>query len=126
MQVPVEYMYGRLISCFETSDEECCLVQVFEMVEVQGSQIRNDQNCPLLTALDFLMVIPASSIMSSVLMVHECTGDCSFSHTTRPVLVEREEVELDTGLTYAHDYSNNLYCLNIYYVQYNVALNRHQ
>ncbi len=110
MQAPVQY--GRLVSCFETSSgENCCLIQAFEMMETAQGTIQNEQNCP---ALDFLMVVPSSSIRSRAAMVHECSGDCSFTHATRPRVVEREEVELETGLTFVHDYSNNLYCLNIY------------
>ncbi len=65
-------------------------------------------------AMDFLLVVPSASVLSNVSMVHECTGQCTFSTAPRPTIVEREAVELATGLSYFHDYSNNMFFLNIY------------
>ncbi len=79
-----------------------------EMLE--RGKISNEQNCPLLMAMNFLLVVPSASVLSSVSMVHECT----FSTAPRPTIVEREAVELATGLSHFHDYSNNMYSLNTY------------
>ncbi len=108
----MEY-YGQLRLCFTTAlGQDYCLVQTFDMLD--RGKISSEQNCSLLMAMDFLLVVPSASVISSVSMVHECTGERKFSTAPRPTIVEREAVELATGLSYFHDYSNNMYSLNIH------------
>ena len=99
--------YGQLRACFaassgeQSADEECCLLQRFDRAICGENPIRNEKGCPLLFSLPVLTVVPASSIQTEISIVHECGQSCRIEHTT-------------FGLVYVHDYSNNLFCLNIY------------
>lgn len=79
-----------------------------------GTVITNDRDCPLLSATNYVAAVHPSDIISAVSIVHECTTDCKFK-AGKSRKVERQEVDLQTGLTLEHDYTTNtFFSLNIY------------
>lgn len=73
---------------------------------MSGNQpILNDKLCPLLLALDTLFIIPSTSIISTVSIVHECSTTCHIESSKYHEKIEREDVELP-GLSFIHDLTN--------------------
>ena len=102
--------------CFTTNStsNNYCLVQLFEKVTDGSQSLLNEQNCPLLFLLKVLKVVPSQSIMSTVSIIHQCGDSCKFCDaTTYSRKVEREDIEVD-GLVLKHDWTNTMFCLNVY------------
>ena len=79
-----------------------------------GTVITNDRDCPLLSAMNYVTAVDPKDIISAVSIVHECTTDCKFKAGSGRK-IERQAVDLQTGLTLQHDYTNNtFFSLNIY------------
>ena len=78
-----------------------------------GEHIMNDYDCPILMMADILFCIPSVSVSHSLSVVHECTNTCVFVSGLASKKVEHEEVNC-TQLCYEHDWSNNMYSLNVY------------
>ena len=80
-----------------------------------GNPITNDFECPLLTQTDTVLLVPPHWVQSSVSIIHQCTDTCIFTDSGIRRRIEREEVHVHRqNLLYKHDWSNNLYCLNIF------------
>jgi len=107
--------YGHLMACFAQTKElgEYCIIQRYERVLCGDQQLTNEKECPLLFRVKVLAVIPASAICTAVSIVHECDQSCSFQQRQKSWTMEREHITR-SGLLHVHDYSNTLFCLNIY------------
>ena len=81
-------------------------------MKVNGQQIINEQDCPLLTKSKHLLSVPSSDILSPVSIVHECTS-CRLETKRKRQKIERESIDIDT-LVLAHNYKTNNFALNIY------------
>ena len=68
--------------------------------------ITKDRDCPLLSAMNYVTAIHLKDIISGVSIVHECTTDCKFK-AGNGRKIERQAVDLQTGLTLQQDYTNN-------------------
>jgi len=59
--------------------------------------------------------VDSTRIQKAVSMVHECGNHCKFEKSVILNTVEREQVA-DTKLVFLHDWTQLLYCLNVYCV----------
>ena len=103
--------FGQLKACIQTVADQnnYILVQPYDRQTVV-----NEVDCPILIKLNTLIVIPSTSVVCSISVVHQCTDSCnSILSVPRTSTVEREDVEL-CGMTFKHDYNNSMYCLNIF------------
>ena len=82
-------------------------------MELNGDAIVKDYDCSLLTLTANITIISSSLVIQSVSIVHECTSTCVFTTLPNIRTVERERIEL-AQLIFKHDWTNMLYCLNIY------------
>ena len=78
-----------------------------------GENILNELECPLLTLTDIVYCIPSGSISHSVSVVHECSNTCVFLSSMASRRLEHETVS-SSQLCYHHDWSNNMYSLNVF------------
>lgn len=103
-------------ACFSAGGKQFCVVQPFEPVEYKNTPINNEFDCPLLTLEPTFVTVPAHQVFCDVSIIHECTKTCSFTKTptSKTETVEREQIPYRNASCYKHDFSNNVYCLNIY------------
>ena len=87
-----------------------CIIQKFEMMELDGNPIQNSYDCPLLTLLPTLHFVSTAHVHSAVSIVHECTEACTFVELPSTHSVEREDVST-TNLVYQHDFDSHLMCI---------------
>ena len=91
-----------------------CIIRELAEVHAIEEQVFNDTECPLLTLTNSLYnIIPTSHIVSSVSIMHECNPSCTFENAYTSIPRERETLHT-SKLIYTHDYSNKLFCLNVY------------
>ena len=114
-----EYMqvkYGDLKACFSASGKQLCVLQPFTPLECMNTPIYNEFECLLLTLEPGFIIVPAHQVLCDVSIVHECTKTCSLIKipTSKIETVEREHIPYRNTSCYKHDYSNPVYCLNIY------------
>ncbi len=107
--------YGILLLCCRSvQGRVVCLVQGFEALESPlGEPLVNEYDCPLLSLTRTVITVYAFNIIKAISIVHECTESCCFVNSVRHRNVEREQISV-SSLVYEHDFSNYLYCLNIY------------
>lgn len=106
--------YAILLTCFKSQEGECyCIVKPFEALVSMEEAIENELDCPLLELEERIEVIRSNKVTQSVSIIHECTHTCIFKSTSKRI-IEREQVTSEDGLTYHHDKTNNIYCLNVY------------
>lgn len=112
----MQEMFAELLLCVQSSaGDRMCLVRPMELLlSSQGQRVCNEYDCPLLHAEQKVTVVPASSVNFSVSIVHECGQSCVFSVQPRQRRVERQVIVDCDNLVYQHDFSNNLFCLNVY------------
>ena len=80
-----------------------------------GEQILTEFDCPVIELTKKLFLVSPVVIMGPISIVHLCAGTCTISQEPSTRLYEREEVALtSTQLVFKHDFSNKLYCYNIY------------
>lgn len=111
----LQSQYALLLVCVAKEDCWCCLVRNMEEIKINDQQLTNEYDCPLLTLSPYITAISPHSILTSLSVVHECTNTCTFieSHATRRV--EREVIQENrTSLIFNHDWSNDIYALNIF------------
>ncbi len=73
-------------------------------------------HCPILIKTSVKVVIPSSQLQQRIHIVHDCSsGQCEFELTRHGMVEEREEVQRDS-LTNKHDYSNNRYLFNRFFL----------
>ena len=70
---------------------------------MSGTPLLTEFDCPLLELTSSLYTLPTNSIISPVSVEHVCNNSCK--------IIE---------YTYVHDYSNCLFCLDIYCTSYYV------
>lgn len=113
----VQVDIGLLAACFtaprETIHKSFCVVQQLEHMDSYGIPVCNEYDCPLLTLSNLFRCIPSICISHSVSVVHECSASCVFRRIITTAIVERRRVQTQK-LSFVHDFSNNLYALNIY------------
>ena len=107
---------GVLLCCvrIDESNHGMCLVQKLEsLLAPSGVPVLNDLDCPLLLLTQEIHGIGPQCISKSVSIFHECTDSCVLVECTAQCDMEREQVE-KTKLVYKHDFSNNLFCYNVF------------
>ena len=97
--------------------ESYCIVNTFDTIDVGGHQLINEFDCPLLELTEKFEVVPSVDVLKSVSVIHACSGTC-ISTPKKRTLLEREEVEVKTLKTIKHDYTNNMFFLNLYCINY--------
>ena len=111
----LQQQYALLLACVAQDRQWYCVIRPLEMMTALGNPITNDFECPLLTLTDTVLLVPPHRVQTSVSIVHQCTDTCTFTDTGIRRRIEREEVHIRScNLLYKHDWSNNLYCLNIF------------
>ena len=101
---------------FRTSESSYCTVQVLEPeAAIPQGCILDEFDCPLLIMVDFFHVIP---VCAAVSVVHKCTTTCSFVEKTASVVVEGCDTSINR-LVFVHDWTNAVYCNNIYCLKNN-------
>ncbi|KAL5489080.1 hypothetical protein EMCRGX_G018130 [Ephydatia muelleri] len=111
LSVPVEQQ------CFRASNGAtyCVLQGLLPLQSIDGEQLHNAFDCPILELTRKLFIVPNADIQRPVNIVHECTDSCTFSEVATTLSVEREQL-VSTKLTYIHDWDNPYYCYNIFCV----------
>lgn len=82
-------------------------------MDADGEPILNEFDCPFLTFSNLIYCIPSTSVKRSVSVVHECSNTCMYTTDLTSKTVEHEGVDV-SEVVFKHDWSTNLYCLNIY------------
>ena len=73
----------------------------------------NEYDCPL---LELSKRILCHSIQSPVSVVHECSTSCVVQEGSSAESMEREKVIVSEGLVLSHDWTNRIYCYNVFCV----------
>lgn len=76
----------------------------------------NEYDCPLLELSKRIFTTSCHSIKSPVSLVHECGTSCVVQEGSSAESMEREEVVVSNGLVLSHDWTNRLYCYNVFCV----------
>ncbi len=106
--------YGLLLCCKTADGRVVCLLQGFETLESPlGEPLLNEYDCPLLSLTRTVIAVPAVHVRKATSIVHECTETCCFVNIVHYRNVEREQVP-QSSLVYQNDFSNCMYCLNVY------------
>ena len=82
-----------------------CILIVFQPTSVCNEYLLLLENA--------LHIVPAMYIGRAVSIVHQCNATCTFWRTPATTLIERETIS-KLQVNFIHDYSNNMYCLNVY------------
>ena len=82
-------------------------------MDINGEYIYNDYDCPILSLTNLVYCISSEHILQSVSIIHECTTTCVFVTKSVSKRVEHEDVNT-SSLAYDHDWSNKLFCHNVY------------
>lgn len=90
------------------------MVQLLQRLDSMGTALCNEVDCPLLQLTNVFHCVSSNCIQKSVSIHHECSNSCIFKHGTGSKTIERENVSFKNNLTFHHDYTNNIYCLNVY------------
>ena len=106
--------YAMLLFCITFKSRALCFVRLLEQMDFNGEDVLNDYDCPLLTLTSNIVTIPSCKVEASVSIIHQCTSSCTFVLSPVGQIVERENVSNAGSLTYKHDGTNTLYCLNVY------------
>ena len=85
------------------------------MLSTWDDPIIDEFDCPLLALTNTVHLVPPNSIHVAVSIMHQCTNTCKFVETAITRRIEREQVDVHNhSLVFKHDWSNDLYCLNIF------------
>ena len=120
ISVSPQVEYGQLKGCFisRATGVKYCIIQLFESVMCAGqgdeNVIKNEVECPLLFQLKLFGILQSNTIQHTVSLVQECTSACTLKKTSIYRTVEREDITQTSTLAYCHDWTNNLFCLNVY------------
>lgn len=99
------------------TNEKLCLVRPLHLQNSSSQAVRDEFDCPLAILADEIIVVPPSSIIRPVSVVHACSTSCKFVQSgSRVSMFEREELEISrkNQVTFRHDVLNKLYCINVY------------
>ena len=108
--------YGQLLACFkvaETTHSLCIVRELAEIEAMDDQPLHNELDCPLLTMTNELHVVQTASVSTAVSIMHECNASCTLVHSPDVLAREREALTI-TRLTHKHDYTNTMFCLNVY------------
>ena len=89
------------------------LVQSLQSMDLFGETVSNEYDCPLYSLSKLIYCIPSKHVCHSVSVVHECTNTCTFVTKLVPKKLEHEDVNI-SSLIFEHNWSNNMYCHNLY------------
>jgi hypothetical protein len=103
---------GLLLNCFSVR-EDGLSYSVVRPLDSMGENLLNEYDCPILTMSNLVYCIPSTSVLYPVSVVHECNNSCVFVSGIISRAVEHEKVD-SAQLCYHHDWSNNMYSLNIF------------
>ena len=110
---------GAVKPLHPSSETTAILVQVKEyaFVEDENGQTKNGRfDSPLLKKTNKVAIVHSSNICHKVNIVHNCIdGHCKFEDANHTFVEGREGVVRD-ALIYTHDYDNNTYLLNSFYL----------
>lgn len=106
---------GLLLACFKEHayGVSYAIVQLLQFMDNLGEIIINEFDCPLLMLSSLVYCVLASHVDHSISVVHECTDSCKYVTGQGAKTIEHENVTI-SQLSYKHDYSNNMYCFNVY------------
>ena len=106
---------GLLLACFSNCEDHTayCLVRLLQPMDIFGEPVCNEYDCPILNLSNLIYCIPSTYISHAVSVVHECTTTCSFITNNSIKRIEQENVNVCL-ISYNHDWSNKMYCLNLY------------
>ena len=101
----------------ETSQVNWVQVKEYASPEDENGQVKYGRfDSPLLKKINNFVIIKSSKVCHRVNIVHNCiAGHCKFEDTHHTFVEEREGVVRD-ALIYKHDYTNNTYLLNRFYL----------
>ncbi len=109
--------YGHFSACFGLGSAKFAVVHLYEQLMSGSDSLLNEQECPLLTLVDVMLVISTNLVLTSVSFIHNYTNTCTFNtgHCARKLTVEREHTGIcNNGLSFNHNYTNKMCCINIY------------
>ena len=97
-----------------SSGASVCLVRGFEaMALADGTPLLNKFDCPLFSLSRTILSVDSTNILAAVSFVHECDEDVE---RNMQITQEREETDMPK-LVFEHNWSNVLFCYNIYCIQ---------
>lgn len=100
-----------------TTTENYCLIQKLESLDINGTPLISEIECPLYEETERYDLTLSTNINGSISVVHSCTDSCKFS-TEGSIAIEREEVVVKTR-SFQHDTKNNkLYVINLFCMNY--------
>ena len=105
-----------MVACLKLlqPDQQFCAVIPFEAMLAGSEPICNEMDCPLLVLTKDIHFLPPISLISPVSIVHECSESCKFEYDSYFTIVERESVPASNRCVFCHDWSNDMFCLNVY------------
>lgn len=115
MNSHVQVEFGVLAACFKVREggSSYCIIQLFEPMDNFGTPLTNEYDCPLLSLTGLFRCVSSYSVVQTVSIIHECTSTCTIKHVATTSQVERLSIESQKDV-FVHDYTNNLFSLNIY------------
>lgn len=108
--------YGILIAlvALQRLPQRYCIIQKLEPVSLNDEQIVNDFDCPVLSLLNDFYAISPDCVLTPVSVVHQCTHTCVFLEKLSSSNIERESIATGHSIVFEHDWSNSMYCLNVF------------
>ena len=83
------------------------------MALADGTPLLNKFDCPLFSLSRTILSVDSTNILAAVSFVHECDEDVE---RNMQITQEREEIDMPK-LVFEHNWSNVLFCYNIYCIQ---------
>ena len=101
----------------ETSHVNWAQVKQYAFIEDETGQVQHGRfDSPLLKKTNRVAIVKSSDICHKVNIVHNCNnGHCKFEDAHHTFVEEREGVVRD-ALIFKHDYANNTYLINRFYL----------
>ena len=117
----MRYVTAR--SCFVSVGSKLCALRGLQPFTAPcGTQITNEMGCPLFELSNIIFTVSSMSVLKAVSLVHECAASCKFSMEQVPRNVERELVST-SRIEYKHDFTNLMYCFDLYCIPEPIVLN---
>ena len=108
--------FGVLVTCCTAGDmNKLCLVQLFESIKSNETELQNQYECPLYILTNTFCCISSICIIKSVSLFHECTPSCAFKRTNTSAHIERDTVTTQT-LVYLSTTTATIYIIIIFTV----------
>jgi len=107
------WQYAMLLFSVASKDTTLCFVRLLERMDINGEDVINEYECPLFMLTPHIVAIPSSNVQTYVSFIYQCSSSCTFVQSTMGRTVEHETINT-RHLTYKHDWTNTLYCLNVY------------